>query len=110
MAILYCKIIGYSGIRLWQFFLVQTVSQNRKGRLFWWEIVGNPEKSIEMRLRLSLIIDEEESGEEAQEGEPGQHRHGVRRQGVQSRQDAVHFEGWRRLHHLKLTQIFCFGL
>ena len=68
-----------------------------------WEIPKN-------LLRLSLIIDEEESGEEAQEGEPGQHRHGVRRQGVQSRQDAVHFEGWRRLHHLKLTQIFCFGL
>ena len=40
---------------------------------------------------MSLIIDEDESGEEAQEGEPGQHRHGVRRQGVQSRQDAVHF-------------------
>ena len=41
---------------------------------------------------MSLIIDEDESGEEAQEGEAGQHRHGVRRQGVQSRQDAVHFE------------------
>ena len=47
-------------------------------------------KSIEMCCQ-SLIVNEEERGEEAQEGEPGQHRHGVRRQGVQSRQDAVHF-------------------
>ena len=47
-------------------------------------------KSIEI-CRPSLVIDEEERGEEAQEGEPGQHRHGVRRKGVQSRQDAVHF-------------------
>ena len=57
----------------------------------WFEIDRNPGvNSIEMRCP-SLIVDEEECGEEAQEGEPGQHRHGVRRKGVQSRQDAVHF-------------------
>ena len=39
---------------------------------------------------VSLIIDEDECGEEAQEGETGQHRHGVRHEGVGSRQRRVH--------------------
>ena len=78
------------GTNRWQFFSILHQVLIVLKLIYGLKLIELFVNSIEI-CRPSLVVDEEERGEEAQEGEPGQHRHGVRRQGVQSRQDAVHF-------------------